>query len=1267
MTGVAGGVDILSYTVADACGAISATKTMTINPLPTPLPITGPTSVCVSSTITLANAIAGGTWSATNSDATVSATGVVTGVASGMDTIIYTLVNACGTTRDSAFITINPLPTPGTITGSGVVCVSSTITLTDPAAGGVWSATNGNATVGAGTGIVTGVVAGMDTIIYTVANVCGVATAVKAVSVNPLPGSGVISGPSTVCVGATINLTNSVGGGVWSSGSPTATISGTGVVTGVAAGADVISYSLITSCGTTVNTYPIVINPLAVPGTISGSSVICVGSITGLTASVAGGVWSVTNANATIDVAGNVTGVTGGLDTVKYGVTNGCGTQYATLPITINAFPNAGVISGPSTVCQGATITLTETVPGGAWSSSSALTSVDAGGVVTGLSGGTDTISYTITNTCGTVGTWQLITVMPLPDPGTITGGSSVCIGSTLVLTDAIPGGVWSSSSTAVATVAGGVVTGVAAGTSIISYALTNSCGTVAATLAVAVVAYPTAAAISGPSSVCQGSAITLLDMTPGGVWVATNGNATLLAPGIVSGVTVGVDTIFYMVTNACGTAEASTIITINAIPVVAAIAGPTTICVGSMGALTDATAGGAWTSGSPAVATIDIASGMVNGVTAGTSTITYTVTNAAGCPASVTQVETVDAAPVIAAITGTMSECVGGTTNLSDATTGGTWSSSDATTASVSGTGVVTGVAVGTATITYTISSICGSSYVTAMNTVIALPVVTAIGGTTSACMGTTSNLTDATAGGVWSSSNTAVATVDPSTGVVTAVSAGSSTINYTVTNASGCSEAVTVTFVVNPLPAVAAITGTMSECIGGTQMLSDATAGGTWSSSASSIASVDATGLVAGMSAGLATITYSVTDVNGCTGSATASDTVLATPMPSPITGTMSVCVGATTTLANSVPWGVWSSSNTAIATVDPTTGVVTGVSNGISTINYNVTNVCGSASDNANVTVLDLPTVAPIVGTGGTICAGASTLVTDATAGGTWSSSDATIATVNSTGTVTGYGSGTVTISYTVTNALGCANSATLVLNFGSSIGTSYVSPSSATICDGHSVYLHVLTSGSGLSYQWMMNGVAIAGATDYNYTATTAGYYSVTISNGTCSETLTGANVVNMATPVVNYTAPNTLYTGSYASYQWYLNGSPITGATSAVYHYSAPGTYYVVVTDANGCSLTSADYVVTSGSGSGVANVNYGQEIKLYPNPATSVIMIDAPVTVNVKIMSPDGKTVLAQDATTTVNISQLADGLYIIMIYDQEGMMLKSDKFVKQN
>jgi hypothetical protein len=150
--------------------------------------------------------------------------------------------------------------------------------------------------------------------------------------------------------------------------------------------------------------------------------------------------------------------------------------------------------------------------------------------------------------------------------------------------------------------------------------------------------------------------------------------------------------------------------------------------------------------------------------------------------------------------------------------------------------------------------------------------------------------------------------------------------------------------------------------------------------------------------------------------------------------------------------------------------------------------------------------------------------------------------------------------------------------------------------------------------------------------------------------------------------VNYnSAGGYLYTSTYTTYQWFKNGSPITGATSSLLTPTGAGSYYVVVSDANGCFVASAPYTISGGggTGTGVSNSPSITAVKVFPNPASSSLQIEAPVAVNVTVISPDGKMVMEQKQVTSIDISQLADGLYIIMIYDETGMLLSTDKFVK--
>jgi hypothetical protein len=71
------------------------------------------------------------------------------------------------------------------------------------------------------------------------------------------------------------------------------------------------------------------------------------------------------------------------------------------------------------------------------------------------------------------------------------------------------------------------------------------------------------------------------------------------------------------------------------------------------------------------------------------------------------------------------------------------------------------------------------------------------------------------------------------------------------------------------------------------------------------------------------------------------------------------------------------------------------------------------------------------------------------------------------------------------------------------------------------------------------------------------------------------------------------------------------------------------------------------------------------DINLYPNPATSVLHVDAKVAVNLAIVSPDGKVVLEQKNSNDIDVTTLANGVYMIMIYDENNNLLKAAKFVK--
>src|SRR5205807_692827 len=210
------------------------------------------------------------------------------------------------------------------------------------------------------------------------------------------------------------------------------------------------------------------------------------------------------------------------------------------------------------------------------------------------------------------------------------------------------------------------------------------------------------------------------------------------------------------------------------------------------------------------------------------------------------------------------------------------TWSSNNTAVARVNGSGLVTGVAAGTATITATSEGQSGTSDVTVTPAPVASVAVTP--SPASVQVGLTLQLTatpkDANGNPLsgrvitWASDNTSVATVDGN-GLVTAVAAGSATITATSEGKSGTS-ALTVTAVpvasvtVSPSPATVQqgstvqLTATPKDANG--NPLSGRVV--TWSSNNTAVARVNGSGLVTGVVAGTATITATSEGQNGTSG---------------------------------------------------------------------------------------------------------------------------------------------------------------------------------------------------------------------------------------------------------------------------------------------------------------------------------------------------------------------------------------------------------------
>ncbi len=431
----------------------------------------------------------------------------------------------------------------------------------------------------------------------------------------------------------------------------------------------------------TGNTISIIRNtPVPIVGIINPASPsVCIGSCTSLTYSLAlpageTGAWSSSNtAIATVNPStGVVYGVSAGTVNISYTVTvtRGSISRSVVRSFTVNPLPTVS-LTGYNTICNGSATTLAAWPSGGVFSHVTSATTVNSSGMVTGTATtGVDTIryQYTAPATGCTNRDTQVMTITPLPVPGTVTGADSVCpYASTTYISSGTAGGMWYSSSPLYATVdsVSGVVTGVMEGSVAIIYRLSGSCGIFSSDKTINVRPFTVPAVLSGSSTVCVGASTTVISSIAGGTWNSSTASvATVSGGGIVSGVTVGNSTVSYTVNGVCGNAVSVLPMTVNTVPATpAAITGAGAVCVGRLITLSDTSYGGVWTSGSPAMATIT-ASGNVSGVAAGTSTISYSLFNVCGSSVPATKVVTVQPLPD-AVITSAVAPCYGYAANI--------------------------------------------------------------------------------------------------------------------------------------------------------------------------------------------------------------------------------------------------------------------------------------------------------------------------------------------------------------------------------------------------------------------------------------------------------------------------------------------------------------------------------------------------------------------------------------------------------------------------
>ena len=406
-------------------------------------------------------------------------------------------------------------------------------------------------------------------------------------------------------------------------------------------------------------TFEVTINPLPTVTLSKTSVTVCAGeSIEDITVTAANGTVSVTGLpNGVTYSDGVISGTPTASSTATVTVTStDCGTATANLVVTVNPLPTVTLSKTSVTVCAGESIEdITVTAANGTVSVTGLPSGVTyADGVISGTPAASGTATVTVTSNttpaCGSDSKTLTITVNPLPTVTLSQTSATVCAGESIdnitvtaangtVSVTGLPNGV---------TYSDGVISGTptASGTATVTVTsnTTPACGSDYKTLTITVNPLPTVTLSQSSATVCAGESIDNITVTAANGTVSVTGlpAGVTYSDGVISGTPTASGTFNATVTvasnttPACGSVNATLTITVNPLPDASITASATCICLGGV-ATFEATSGFAsysWSSGGTGgmPSATNTSSITVTPTAAGTINYQVTVEDANGC-----------------------------------------------------------------------------------------------------------------------------------------------------------------------------------------------------------------------------------------------------------------------------------------------------------------------------------------------------------------------------------------------------------------------------------------------------------------------------------------------------------------------------------------------------------------------------------------------------------------------------------------------------------
>jgi hypothetical protein len=1292
--------------ITDANGCISnASNTIFVNvtPINTPtITANGPTTFCPGGNVILSSNVVVGVNYQWNLNG-VAIAGATAATYQAVSAGNYTVTQSNGTYTTTSVSTsvaismVNPTITAG---GPTTFFAGSNVSLTANTGTGFTYQWYNNGTIisGATNSSFSASMSGSYTVTITNALLCTFTSSATVVTVNPIPTPNISAGgPTTFCAGANVTLSAVAQTGMtyqWYmnsviiAGATSATYSATasGAYTFTQTNGSVTS-TVSNSISVTANPLPSAVITAGGPTTFvnGGSVTLSATLVTGMTYQWYNGASPISGANSntyTATLSGNYT--------LQITSASNCTSTSNAIIVSVGAIPTPTISAGgPTTFCNGDSVTLTATVVTGMtyqWYLNGTVISGATNTTIKVFNSG----SYTFVQTNGAASSSPSspisVTVNALPT-ATITAGGPTTFynGSNVVLSSNTGAGFsyqWYNGTTLITGATSSTYTAIVSGNYKIKITNSFGCFTYSTPIAVTVNAVPTPVIVAGgPTTFCAGANVVLSITAYAGFTYQWYSNGVAISNAIGTSYTA-TSSSNYTVIQTNGTVSSSvsvaTTVTVNTLPSATATpGGSTTFFQGSSVSLSANIGTGLSYQWYQNATTLISGATSATYVASTTASYTVVVTNANGCSQTsnaITVTANTIPTPVITA-NGPTTFCQGGTVMFTATVVAGMsyqWYNNGVAIVGAT-TATFTASASGNYTFTQRNGTVTSAVSNTQICTVHPLPIASiSAGGSTTFYQGSNVILTALTGTGYlyqWYANGLPISGATNNIYIATTTASYYVVVTSSITSCvSTNSNTINVNVIGLPTPVLTA-NGSTTICSGDSVVLSTNTVPNlpnvqyAWKWNGN-IISTNFNSFYIATQPGVYTVEY----VNGLVYSNTSNAiSIIVNPLPilPTITSNAPLCVGGNLNLGNNVPLGVtysWTGPNGFTSTLSSPSIISTTIADSgryYLTIT-NTTTGCKN-TNNANIILSAYPN-ANILNTTLSYCEGSS-LVLNANTGSNlsyqwYSGTNSIFNAINANYTVTQPG----TYAVIVKNQYNCSTTSSPKTVVQIPLPVAVITAvNTNTICEGDTAFMST-PSGVGYTYEWYKSNVFMPGFNTSLAYATTAAFYQVKVTANGCSRTsvLYGVVVHSLTKPVIVQNG-NVLSTQAYATYQWRLNGVPIPGANGQSIMINQIGNYTVKVSSF-GCFDSSNVYAFTTG-------VNTIQQNAIYaaPNPTTGKFMVYGLSAANIEVYNMFGALVKTVENSNEIDLSAFAQGIYTIRLFDDKHQLRYTDKIMKQD